>query len=390
MKRNRIRSPLFCESYFIYMKIIVPVQNDPRCPISPGAVKKLSDQHDIVIEAGAGQQAGIDDDELTRNGATTTDDITNALSTADAMLTIDHPSDEQLAGLSDDAVVIGPLNLLGEEQAAERLADSGAVIIDLTLIPRISRAQSMDVLSSQSNLAGYRAVVEASYHFARALPMMMTAAGTIAPAKTLIMGAGVAGLQAIATAKRLGAVVSATDIRPSVKEQVESLGARFLMVEDEEAENGETEGGYAKEMSEEYKKRQQELIASEIPKQDILITTALIPGRPAPTLINEDMVAQLKPGSVIVDLAAERGGNCPLTVADKVIETDNGVTIIGYTNLPGRIAGDASKMLGNNFRHFIQFITDDDTGKCHLDMEDELTAGVVVAKDGKLVHDRFL
>ena len=372
------------------MKIIVPVQTDPRCPISPGAVKKLSDHHEIIIESGAGQKSGIHDNEFTDHEATITDEIKTALSSADGMLTIDRPSDDQMAALSDDAVVIGPLNLLGDGEEAQRLANHGAAIIDLTLIPRISRAQSMDVRSSQSNLAGYRAVIEASYHFSRALPMMMTAAGTIAPAKTLVMGAGVSGLQAIATAKRLGSVVSATDIRPAVKEQVESLGARFLTVEDDDAENSETEDGYAKEMSDEYKKRQEELIASEIPKQDILITTALIPGRPAPTLINKDMVAQLKSGSVIVDLAAERGGNCPLTVADEVIETDNGVTIIGYTNLPGRIAGDATKMLANNLRHFIQFITDEDTGKHHLDMEDELTAGVVVAQGGKLVHDRFL
>jgi NAD(P) transhydrogenase subunit alpha len=372
------------------MKIVIPTQTDPRCPISPSAVKKLNNDHDIIIEFGAGKQAGITDDAFKHAGGRVTDNILDELNDANILLTIDRPTDDQLSALPEDAVVVGPLNLLGETELANQLADSGKTIIDLTLIPRITRAQSMDVRSSQSNLAGYRAVVEASHHFARALPMMMTAAGTIAPAKTLVMGAGVAGLQAIATAKRLGSVVSATDIRPAVKEQVESLGARFLMVEDESDKDGETEGGYAKEMSEDYKKRQQELIASEIPKQDILITTALIPGRPAPTLISKEMVDQLKPGSVIVDLAAERGGNCPLTQADEIIETDNGVTIIGYTNLPGRIAADATEMLANNMRHFIQFITDEETGDPKLDMEDELTSGVVVAQGGQLTHDRFV
>ena len=255
----------------------------------------------------------------------------------------------------------------------------------MELMPRITRAQSMDVLSSQSNLAGYKAVLDANEVYGRVMPMMMTAAGTVAPARTFVLGAGVAGLQAIATARRLGAIVSATDVRPVAKEQVESLGASFVMVESEETEDAETAGGYAKEMSEDYQRRQAELVREHLKKQDIVICTALIPGRPAPTLIDDDMVKSMKPGSVIVDLAVESGGNCTLSEAGKIVDVDS-VKIIGHYNVPSRVAEDASALYAKNLLNFITPLIDSESGELNIDWEDEIIQGVALTRDGEIVH----
>jgi NAD(P) transhydrogenase subunit alpha len=259
----------------------------------------------------------------------------------------------------------------------------------MELVPRITRAQSMDILSSQANLAGYRAVLEAANEYGRAFPMMMTAAGTVAPARVFVMGVGVAGLQAIATARRLGAVVSATDVRPATKEQVESLGAKFVMVEDEETKSAQTAGGYAREMSDAYKKKQAALLAETITKQDIVITTALIPGRKAPVLVSDEMVATMKPGSVIVDLAVEQGGNCPLSKPDQVVTTPNGVKIIGYGNLPSRIAVDASALYAKNLLAFLTPLVEKGGQALKIDTADEVVAGTLVTRDGAVVHPQL-
>ncbi len=271
----------------------------------------------------------------------------------------------------------------GEE--LKPLQDAGVTAFAMDLIPRITRAQSMDVLSSQANLAGYKAVLDGAAVYGSAFPMMMTAAGTVPPAKVLVMGAGVAGLQAIATAKRLGAVVSATDVRPAAKEQVESLGGTFVAVEDEEFKQAETAGGYAKEMSAEYQKKQAELIAETIKKMDMVITTALIPGRPAPKLVSAEMVASMKPGSVIVDLAVETGGNCELSVAGEVVDKD-GVKIVGHVNVPSRLAADASALYARNILNFIELLVDKEAKALAIDWEDQIAAETCIIRDGKLVH----
>jgi NAD(P) transhydrogenase subunit alpha len=271
---------------------------------------------------------------------------------------------------------------------AEACAKANVTAFALEYIPRISRAQSMDVLSSQSNLSGYRAVVEGASIYGRAMPMMMTAAGTIAPAKCFIMGVGVAGLQAIATARRLGAVTTATDVRPATKEQVASLGAKFIAVENEEFKAAETAGGYAKQMSPEYQKLQAELTASHIAKQDIVITTALIPGRAAPILVTKSMIANMRPGSVLVDLAAERGGNVEGAVAGKIVETKNGVKIVGLLNWPSRLASDASAMFAKNLKNFIPLVTAED-GSYAPDWNDEIIQGCALTRDGKVIHERL-
>ena len=283
------------------------------------------------------------------------------------------------------AAILSPYNDLDSVAA---YAGAGVNAFALDLMPRITRAQSMDVLSSQSNLAGYKAVIDAAAYYGRAMPMMMTAAGTIAPAKTFIMGAGVAGLQAIATARRLGAVVSATDVRFAAKEQVESLGATFVTVDEEAMKNAETEGGYAKEMSEDFKRRQAEHVGEHIKKQDIVITTALIPGRPAPKLVSEAMVQSMKPGSVIVDLAAEQGGNVELTRPGEAIEI-GGVTILGFYNVAGRLAADASNLLARNILNFVSAFWDKDKRDFVVDWEDEIFKGIALTRDGAVIHPAF-
>ena len=285
------------------------------------------------------------------------------------------------------AVLIAHLAALQNREQAAEYAKAGVTAIALELLPRISRAQSMDVLSSQSNLSGYKSVLDATAEYGRALPMMMTAAGTIAPAKCFIMGVGVAGLQAIATARRLGAIVTATDVRAATKEQVESLGAKFVMVESEET--GETAGGYAKEMSEDYKKRQAELVFEHIKKQDIVITTALIPGRTAPILITDEMLAVMKPGSVIVDLAVEAGGNVTQSKLGEVVTTANGVKIVGHHNVPSRLASDASSLFAKNHFNFLNPMIDKETGNLNLNWEDELVTGTALTRDGNIVHPQL-
>jgi NAD(P) transhydrogenase subunit alpha len=283
------------------------------------------------------------------------------------------------------AVYASLLSPFTEKDTINALAGAGVTAFAMELLPRISRAQSMDVLSSQANLAGYKAVIDAAAQFGRAMPMMMTAAGTIAPARVFIMGVGVAGLQAIATAKRLGAIVSATDVRPATKEQVESLGGTFIAVMDDEFAQAQTAGGYAKEMSKEYQAKQAALVADHIKKQDIVITTALIPGRKAPVLVSEEMVRTMKPGSIIVDLAAEQGGNCPLTKANEVTES-HGVTLMGYTNLPARLAVDTSSLYARNLFNFVSLIVDKKTGALALNWEDEIVKGAGLTRDGEIVH----
>ena len=371
------------------MKIAVPretVSGETRVAATPESVKKFKGLGlDVAVETGAGAAARIADADYVAAGASIAPDARTVLADADIVLKVRGPSAAESGLIKKGAVVAALLAPHTEKAAIATLAGQGATAFAMEFLPRISRAQAMDVLSSQANLAGYKAVIDAAAQFGRAMPMMMTAAGTIAPARVLVMGVGVAGLQAIATAKRLGAIVSATDVRPATKEQVESLGGTFVAVMDEEFKNAQTAGGYAKEMSPEYQAKQAALIAETIKKQDIVITTALIPGRKAPVLVSEEMVKTMKPGSVIVDLAAEAGGNTPLTRANEVIEV-HGVTIMGYTNLPGRLAVDSSSLYARNLFNFVSLLVDKKTGQLAIDFNDEIVKGALVTKDGEIVH----
>ena len=380
----------------VNMKIAVMKErraDERRVAATPETVKKFVGLGvDIVVEAGAGGAAHIADSEFQEAGAVIAADAAAALDGADVVLKVRRPimddEDEgpnELAQLRKGQALVAMLNPLIRRSDCDAYAAAGIDAYAMELMPRISRAQSMDVLSSQANLAGYKAVLDATEEYDRALPMMMTAAGTIAPAKSFVMGAGVAGLQAIATARRLGAVVSATDVRPVAKEQVQSLGAKFVMVEDEETAEAETAAGYAKEMSEEYQKKQAALIAETISKQDIVICTALIPGRAAPTLVDEAMVASMRPGSVIVDLAVENGGNCTLSKMGEVVET-NGVKIIGHSNFPARLAVDASNLYARNLFNFLSPHIDGENGNLSFDFEDETVSGVCLTRDGAIIH----
>lgn len=371
------------------MKIAVAKETSPgesRVAITPDAVKKFRALGvDVTVERGAGLNSAISDEQYAEAGAVLATTAAEAYAGADVALTVEMPSSENVAALPEGSILVGmldPLNRLSDFSPLNKRNIQG---YSLELLPRISRAQSMDVLSSQSNLAGYRAVIEAVAATSKTIPMMMTAAGTIPPAKVLVLGAGVAGLQAIATAKRLGAVVSAFDVRAAVKEQVMSLGAKFVEVAAATG-TGETKGGYAQEMDEDYKRRQEQAIADVIKTQDIIITTALIPGKPAPKLITEAMVQSMKPGSVIVDLAAASGGNCPLTKADNVIKA-HGVTIIGYTNMPSRAASDASPLYARNVLTFVTMLMiDKETKRLNVLWDDELIKGTLVTKGGQSVH----
>jgi NAD(P) transhydrogenase subunit alpha len=359
---------------------------ESRVAASPDTVKKLKALGlDVAVETGAGAGAHMADADYLGAGATITPDATAALSGADIVLTVRAPDADAIAQMKKGAVLAALLSPYTDKDTPAKLAAQGVDAFAMELVPRISRAQAMDVLSSQANLAGYKAVIDAAAQFGRAMPMMMTAAGTIAPARVLVMGVGVAGLQAIATARRLGAIVSATDVRPATKEQVESLGATFVAVMDDEFKNAQTAAGYAKPMSEEYQAKQAALIAETIKKQDIVITTALIPGRKAPVLVSEAMVQTMKPGSVIVDLAAEQGGNCPLTVAGEVVER-HGVTLMGYTNLPARLAVDSSSLYARNLFNFVSLIVDKKTGALALNWDDEIVKGAGLTRDGAVVH----
>jgi NAD(P) transhydrogenase subunit alpha len=359
---------------------------EARVAATPETVKKLKGLGlDIAVERGAGEGAKISDADYEAAGATIAPDAASALSNADIIFKVRGPEANEIAAMKKGAVYASLLSPYTEKDTINALAGAGVTAFAMELLPRISRAQSMDVLSSQANLAGYKAVIDAAAQFGRAMPMMMTAAGTVAPARVFIMGVGVAGLQAIATAKRLGAIVSATDVRPATKEQVESLGGTFIAVMDDEFAQAQTAGGYAKEMSKEYQAKQAALVADHIKKQDIVITTALIPGRKAPVLVTEDMVKTMKPGSIIVDLAAEQGGNCPLTKPNEVTEA-HGVTLMGYTNLPARLAVDTSSLYSRNLFNFVSLIVDKKTGALALNWDDEIVKGAGLTRDGEIVH----
>ena len=359
---------------------------EARVAATPDSVKRLKGLGiEITIETGAGAGARFADSEYLAQGAVIAPDFASALKDADIVLKVRSPESAEIAAVRPGAVLVGLLAPYAEKETIAALATRGITAFAMEFLPRISRAQSMDVLSSQSNLAGYKAVIDAAAAFGRAMPMMMTAAGTIAPARVLVMGVGVAGLQAIATARRLGAIVSATDVRPATKEDVESLGATFVAVIDDEFRQAETQAGYAKEMSKEYREKQAALIAETIRRQDIVITTALIPGRKAPVLVTEDMVKSMRSGSVIVDLAVEQGGNCPLSRPDQVIEV-HGVTIMGYTNLPAHLAADTSNLYARNLFNFVSLMVDKKTGAIAIDWNDEIIKGTAVTRDGQIVH----
>lgn len=359
--------------------------DEPRVAATPDTVKRFKDLGlDIAIETGAGVQSGILDAHYAEAGAEIAPTAAAALQGAEIVLRVRGPEGDEVGALPKGSVLVGQLNPYDAKDRLGAYAQAGVTAFSMELMPRITRAQSMDVLSSQSNLSGYRAVIDAAAALPRAFPMMMTAAGTVPPVRVLVMGAGVAGLQAIATARRLGAIVSATDVRPAAKEQVESLGATFVAVIDDEFKAAETVAGYAKPMSAEYQAKQAELIAQTIIKQDILITTALIPGRAAPRLVTDTMIASMKPASVIVDLAVEQGGNVEGAQVGEVVER-HGVKIIGPRNMPGRVAADASMLYARNLFNFLQPLIDIETKTLKIDWDDEIITGTLVVKDGQLV-----
>src|SRR6478735_3600226 len=371
------------------MRIAVARETDPvenRVAATPDTVKKMKGLGaEVAVEPGAGVKSGIPDAEFIAAGATVVD---SAVDGADVVLKVRRPTSSELARYKRGALVIAVMDPYGQDAALKAMADAGVTAFAMELIPRITRAQAMDVLSSQANLAGYRAVIDGAAEYGRALPMMMTAAGTVPAARVFVMGAGVAGLQAIATARRLGAIVTATDVRPASKEQVESLGAKFVAVEDDEFKQAETAGGYAKEMSKEYQAKQAALVADHVKKQDIVITTALIPGRPAPRLVSKEMVASMRPGSVIVDLAVERGGNCELAKAGEVVEA-GGVKIVGHRNVPSRIAASASSLYAKNLFAFLEILVDKPSRALAVKWDDEIVKGTALTRDGAVIHPSF-
>jgi len=375
------------------MRIAVPVETEgqeTRVAATPETVKKfIGFGADVTVQSGAGVASGIPDADYEAAGAKIAANAADALADADIVLAVRRPQAATLAGVTKGAAVVATMDPYGNEAALSGLAGAGVSAFAMEFMPRITRAQSMDILSSQANLAGYRAVIDGAAEYGRALPMMMTAAGTVPAARIFIMGVGVAGLQAIATARRMGAIVTATDVRPATKEQVESLGAKFLAVEDEEFQQAQTAGGYAKEMSKEYQAKQAALTASHIAKQDIVITTALIPGRPAPKLISADMVRSMRPGSVIVDLAVERGGNCELAKPGEVFVTDNGVKIVGHLNVPGRLAATASSLYAKNLLAFVETMIDKEKKAVAINWDDELVKATLLTRDGAVVHPNF-
>ncbi|NBQ39068.1 MAG: Re/Si-specific NAD(P)(+) transhydrogenase subunit alpha [Alphaproteobacteria bacterium] len=363
---------------------------ETRVAATPETVKRLiALGGSITIEAGAGLASGIPDNDYVTAGAVIAKNAKDALKSAEVVLKVRRPSSAEIKLMPKGALVLAIMDPYDNAEALTAMAEAGLASFSMELMPRITRAQVMDVLSSQANLAGYRAVIDASGEYGRGMPMMMTAAGTVPAAKVFIMGAGVAGLQAIATARRLGAVVTATDVRPAAKEQVASLGAKFVAVEDEEFKQAETAAGYAKPMSAEYQVKQAALVASHIAKQDIVITTALIPGRPAPKLVSEDMVKSMRPGSVIVDLAVERGGNVALSKAGETVLTENGVKILGPLNLPGRIAASASALYAKNLFSFLETMIDKSTKALNVNWDDELVKATNLTRDGAITHPGF-
>jgi NAD(P) transhydrogenase subunit alpha len=371
------------------MKIAVAAEIDagePRVAATPETVKKmLALGAEVAVEPGAGIKSGILDQDFIAAGASVTPD---AVGGADIILKVRRPQASELSRYKKGAIVVAIMDPFGHDEALRRVADAGVIAFAMELLPRITRAQVMDVLSSQANLAGYRAVIDAAAEYGRALPMMMTAAGTVPATKVFVMGAGVAGLQAIATARRLGAIVTATDVRPAAKEQVESLGAKFIAVEDDEFRAAETAGGYAKEMSKEYQAKQAALVAEHVKKQDLVITTALIPGRPAPRLVSAAMVSSMRPGSVIVDLAVERGGNVEGVKADAVADI-GGVKIIGYSNVPGRLAATASSLYAKNLLAFLDVLIDKKAKSFAINWDDDIIKATALTRDGAIVHPNF-
>lgn len=375
------------------MKIAVISESaalETRVAATPETIKKLIGLGaSVSIEAGAGRHSGIPDADFASAGATIAGSAKDALADAAVILKVRRPTEGELGLMPKGALVLAIMDPYDSAEALQSMAKAGLSAFSMELMPRITRAQVMDVLSSQANLAGYRAVIDASSAYGRGMPMMMTAAGTVPAAKVFVMGAGVAGLQAIATARRLGAIVTATDVRPAAKEQVASLGAKFIAVEDEEFKQAETAAGYAKPMSAEYQAKQAALVAAHIAKQDIVITTALIPGRPAPKLVSEDMVKSMRAGSVVVDLAVERGGNVALSKAGETVVTENGVSILGPLNLPGRIAASASALYAKNLFSFFETMVDKKEKTLAINWDDELVKATLLTRDGSVVHPNF-
>jgi len=372
------------------MKIVVLNEGsfDSRVSASPETVKKISEMnHEIFIQKGAGVKSNFTDIEYKENGAIIFEDE-GIINSADIIFKINKPTVDEIKLFKENAILIASLDPFNNHELIEDLKKNKIISFAMELMPRITRAQSMDILSSQSNLAGYKAVINASKLYGKAFPMMMTAAGTIAPAKVMVFGAGVAGLQAIATAKRLGAIVSATDVRPAAKEQVESLGGKFIMVESDELNDAETSGGYAKEMSEEFRQKQAELISQTLSSQDIVICTALIPGKKAPILISEEQVKSMKPGSIIIDLASESGGNCEPSEAGEITDI-NGVLVVGSKNITSEIAQDASALFAKNMLNFFMILIDNETKEINIDWEDEIIIGTALTKNGEIVHEGF-
>ena len=372
------------------MKIIVLKESnsESRVAVSPETVKKLSEMgHSVFIQKDAGVKSNFLDNNFEETGAQIFNDEAS-IKDADVVLKINKPSKSQINLFKEGVILIAALDPHNDPDLIEDLRDKNITSFAMELMPRITRAQSMDILSSQSNLAGYKAVINATYLFNKALPMMMTAAGTIAPARIMVFGAGVAGLQAIATAKRLGAIVSATDVRIAAKEQVESLGGKFIMVESDELNDAETTGGYAKEMSDEFKTKQAKLISETLSGQNIAICTALIPGKKAPTLITEDHVKSMKPGSIIIDLASENGGNCECSKSGETVKV-NGVSVVGATNITSEIAQDASSLFAKNLLNFFMVLLDSETNELKINWDDEIIVGTALTKDREIIHKEF-
>jgi NAD(P) transhydrogenase subunit alpha len=374
------------------MKVAVLKENRPderRVSASPETVRKMRTLGlDVVVESGAGAGSAIPDQAFQDAGAVLASDRATALLGADVVLAVQRPDTSDLPMFKEGAALIGLLAPHADKEQLKAIAARNLAAFSLELLPRITRAQSMDVLSSQSNLAGYRAVVDAAAEFGRAFPMMMTAAGTVPPARACVIGAGVAGLQAIATAKRLGAIVSAFDVRAAAKEQVQSLGATFIEVDEAASKSAETSGGYAREMSEDYRQKQAAKLAETLKKTDIVICTALIPGRPAPVIVTEEMVKGMKPGSVIVDLAVEQGGNCPLSEKGKVV-VRHGVKLVGHLNVPSRIAVDSSALYARNVLTFLTPLVDKETNQLKIDRKDEIISATLLTEGGAVVHPSF-
>ena len=378
---------IFFNLNFKFMRayILKESESELRVSASPDSVKKMVELGiSVNIQTAAGQSSNFSDESYKANGAEIFNNTSEILN-ADIIIKVNKPTDDEISSMKEGSLFIGSLDPYNSRETLNKLRDKGVTSFAMELMPRITRAQSMDILSSQSNLAGYKAVIDATYLFNKAMPMMMTAAGTIAPAKVMVFGAGVAGLQAIATAKRLGAIVSATDVRMAAKEQVESLGGKFVMVEDDETQDAETSGGYAKEMSDEFKVKQAKLISDTLATQDIAICTALIPGKKAPTLISEEQVRTMKPGSIIIDLAAESGGNCECSVAGETKEV-GGVHVVGSKDITSTISEDASALFSKNILNFLTLLIDSESKSISIDWNDEIIQGILVTKNNEIVH----